>query len=1368
MASDDGIDFTPTNSTATADPEINFTPLKAQTPPQAGDGIDFQPIKPISTAPITQAPPNPAQAQDQAASTPLDPNAGPLNDPTQNAAQTPQGQAYLQGAMKGLAGINPSDPQLAQDHPIISHIGEGVGQLAGLATIGSGVSALVGPAAKAAVVANGMSLLPAIEGAAQVGTGAATFGIKEALDKLSKSLQGTPDTMQDVADVGKATLGGALYGGANTIAAPVARLTAQGLVGVGVAKLQGASNIDAAVNGVVNTMFGLSNMGNLDLQYKLQAVQTLHQNFATKLNELGVPMDNAVDIANKYTYGSAMDLTGIKDPQKAMETVLKDPNSNLDYFEKLDNNIKNFKQPVSPGLPGNQPVSTATPETPAQAAPETAPPEQTPAQVQSVMPKLPETVPGPNGPIATSSAVPPVIPNTQPLSQGQPNENTFPVQGQPNAGGSQVVPNASNTQPLDANTVQYVNEASQAAARPEVQATQTTVPNVGKLGSLIDQVHADGGHILDTQTNPQTGEINVTYQNPTAPDLSNESGQAQLPIEGITNMAKEVVATLNPRGLVPREALDSIMKMKGQQDKTEFELEAKLSNVEKAFDKMSQADSVAFIDNIKTGNPQATPALQAIADMMRKVEDQYWAEAKQFKPSLAYKDDHYRVLWKVIPGSAQAQAKGGFKGLYRKPLQGTRGFAKESTLADMSEGLAKGGVPYSYNPMTMWRNSIMDMQKFITANRMWAEMKKMGYVKFVKAGGQFPSDYVRLNDAIAKKYFPTDEGMVQAGEYFVEPNTARILNNYLGTDWLRNSAVGGSLLKLKNMSTALELSLSPFHASYVSIAAMANSMSVGLQKVLNQGIYGNPKAFLSGLSNIVLSPTAPINYAKAGTDMIKMVSDENFLNSRPGQDFIKAFPQAKQLLEDLFTGGGKLAIHQDYKINSLQAFKEGIKNKEPWAVTISALPAANEMIMKPLFEVYIPRLKIGAFLHEYSNEIVQRSADLQSGKITRAQLARQTWTSIENRFGEMNFDNLFWDRTFKTAMQMAFRSVTWKVGALSNIVGFGPEQIAQWKRDLEEGRGPTIHRNFSYLFGIGILLTLFSSLIMKTYLKQWPSSLKDLVAPRYDKDGNRIMLNTHAKDWIHIAHSPGKFLQSSMSGIIGRFFDVVKNKDFWDTDIANPDDPEWKKLIEQGSYLVGQPFSFSNYKRLSDLATPGALKGLNIAGITQPAPAYVSDSSALQMAKEIRASHFEVGGRTQEQSNKSLVSYKLAQQYDKDKDKSVLENAVYQGEITKEKMDSIIKDYGLDNMQKIITHGGGRGEHMDFDDMAKIMKDGKPTDEEAKEILPIMAKTLKNNKQPVQVKKDMQKTLNGFESKYGLPKTIINAGWEEEPSEPEE
>ena len=773
-------------------------------------------------------------------------------------------------------------------------------------------------------------------------------------------------------------------------------------------------------------------------------------------------------------------------------------------------------------------------------------------------------------------------------------------------------------------------------------------------------------------------------------------------------MAKEIIHVLSPKTFVDSKALDEIYKAKGGKDKLEFELEAGMKTFRDMFDKQSNEENTAFIDRIKTGQPQPTPELQGIADMMRQVEDAYYAEVQKLKPSATYLENHYRVLWKVVPGSPEAR---GFKGLFRRPLQGTKGFLKQHTLADMSEGLAKGGEPYSYNPMVMWQHSMMDMQSFITANKMFNAMKKMKMVQFVKFGESAPEGFTKINDSIARKYFPTDAGMVNAGEYYAEEGVGRVLNNYLSPDHVRNSAIGSTLLKFKNLTTSLELSLSTFHAMYESGAAMATKIGLGLQKIANKG------DLIDGMKDIATFPVAPGQFTSQGGRAIKYVADpREFIKTLEGQDFIKQFPDAEALVNDAFTGGMKFAIHQDYKTNSFRALQEGIKNKEPWAITMNALPGLNEAVMSPMFEYFIPRLKLGSFLNEMQNAVQVNQGRLDKGQITRPELARQVVDSIENRFGEMNFDNLFWDRSFKSAMQIVIRSVTWKVGALKNMAVAVPEQMAEIATAAKNGERPQLKSNFAYLLGVGTLISVASNIIQRSAINEDPKDFKDLIAPRYNADGDRIMLNTHLKDWIHMLHNPGQFATSSAAGYIGKFVDLMNNKDFYGTEIIHEDDAPAKKAWEATKFLFPTPFSLSQYQRVSELDAPDALKLSTVLGATQPAPGYVSKTAAENKASEIMASHQSVGARTKEAFDKTKLKNKLRLDYETNHDQSMIDQSVNSGDITRKDAHQIVKDASKSKIERMTTH-------MTADEVAHVIE--KANDDELKELMPIFEKKVR-------------------------------------------
>ena len=784
-------------------------------------------------------------------------------------------------------------------------------------------------------------------------------------------------------------------------------------------------------------------------------------------------------------------------------------------------------------------------------------------------------------------------------------------------------------------------------------------------------------------------------------NMSSESGSldvSKIPgAQRLADMTQEAVHLISPKTGVDPRALDKLFEMKGGRDKVEFELERQMKQFEDMFDRMPQDKQIDFVDRIKRGQEQETPELQAVADMMRKIEDAYFAEVQKIKPAASYLENHFRVLWKERPGKAgEAEAQRGFNGLYRRPLQGTKGFLKRHVFEDMSEGLALGYKPYSYNPMTMWRNAVMDMQKLITANRMFQSLKNMGMIQFVKFGGKAPEGFVKIDDAIGKVYFPLKEGMVNAGDYYIEEGAGRLLNNYLGKDAIRASAIGHTLLQFKNITTSIELSLSPFHAAYESGAAVATKFGLGTQKVFNSF------DLIGGLTDLVSAGTAPADYAVTGGRAIAYVTDpEAFIKTSAGESFLKEFPDAQAMIHDLFMGGGKLAMHQDYKLNTLKALKEGIKNREPWAIAMHAIPGANEVIMKPLFEVYIPRLKIGAFLKDYAQALRQSKGQLESGEITRTTLARNTWASIEQRFGEMNFDNLFWNRNLKTGLQILVRSITWKVGALKNLAYTFPEQMAEFGKAAQNRRMPQLKSNTGYLLGVAVLVAAASAIIQKLNINEWPKDLKDYMAPRFNKMGDRIMINTHLKDWVHIIHSPSGFLTSSLTGEWGRMIDVMKNKDFFGTEIRHPDDPLTKQAWDSMKYLFPTPFSISNFQRLSQLDAPLGIKATNVLGITQPTPKYISNSPAQNLASEIMREKLPVGARTQKQADASQARYKLMDQYRRTGDDTAIQQAVEEGTITRKQAHEIIKESGMSDLARTI-HG------FSFDDAVKVYEKASP------------------------------------------------------------
>lgn len=846
------------------------------------------------------------------------------------------------------------------------------------------------------------------------------------------------------------------------------------------------------------------------------------------------------------------------------------------------------------------------------------------------------------------------------------------------------------------------------------------------------QYLVDQGKIIEKPPT-YTTETGQTLQAVAIPGLKEFVEQDLSPatksfLSGAKETAKGILHFLAPRVGVKREPLDLIMKMKGERDMAEYRFELATKDMEKMFSKLTVGEQVLFIDNMKRGNPQASPVLQQIADYLRQVDTATWTEANKLNPSLSWLDNHFRVLWKIIPGRAGEEGKGvGF----RRPLEGSKGFFKQHTLDDMSEGIALGGIPRTYNPVTMFKMAFGDMQKYITVRRMWQGLKDIDAVKFVRFGSKRPDGFVRLDDKIAQIYVSTEnygkwepatqtmtqlenvirdvvtetrrqvggtptsaqtqkaadkameallargwsrgeadqilnavkkspvteaidrtvereiqkiiklektnpsfvpaKGVVKTGEYFVEEGAGRLLNRYLSRDYVREAAAGRAALGLKNVTTAAELSFSAFHFVFETLETAASGFALGMRKISEGVLHGNLMGIISGAKDILTAPITPLSTARLGGSAIKYVADpQAFLAESRGQNFINKFPNAGDLIADLFTGGGKLAMHQDYKINTIQTFRQALKQNNYIGAAIRGIPAFSELIMKPLFETYIPRLKIGMFLKEYSNALVERTGEINRGTLTKPELARRTWDFVEDRLGEMNFDNLFWDRTFKSSMQVLVRSITWKLG---NIRGFGKafvEQGLEFKDAFKEGRLPSLAPEMAWAWGVVTLHLALGTMIQMMATGEKPKELRDMVYPRINDDGDRLSIPTYLRDAFHLGHKPLGWAASSMSGFISRFTEVIKNKDFYGTEVYSPEESYTKNAVDALIHIAPLPFSVSSAAKMKSKGETPMKQGAGFLGFTK-APYYIEQSKAQQLAYDLMGEYLPEKPRTKQE-----------------------------------------------------------------------------------------------------------------------------------------
>lgn len=709
---------------------------------------------------------------------------------------------------------------------------------------------------------------------------------------------------------------------------------------------------------------------------------------------------------------------------------------------------------------------------------------------------------------------------------------------------------------------------------------------------------------------------------------------------GSYQTGKQVVTDLThflaPRMGASEDALKTMYAFKGDIAKAGWETSKLLEVYQKHVDALPRDAQIDFIDRMKTGQPQLTPELDDLAKTIKSVDQADYDAIKKYRPNLPFLENHFRLLYDTLPGVTDE----GFKGfIAKRPLQGSKGMLNQHVYDTLSDAIASGGKPITTNPIDMFLMGHVDAQRFVHAQSMWETAKDLGLRSFVKLGDKAPDGMVKLDDSIARVYFPAEsgEGMVNPGEHYVTEDYGRLLNNYLSKDYIRQNALGKTIVDAKNIATGWEL-FGPFHGVAMSIAGASGNLALGIERAFNLGVRNlDPRELGKGLSDIAKSPIGArlsymdgknlqefgdaINRYKSGDG--KALTD--FSNSNSGQKFLQHYPDAEGLLGDAFMGGLNMKMDADVRSNIVKSMMENFRNNEYLQGTAKVPFAALNKSMSWLFDVGIPRMKLGMFMKDMSLQLKDKADDILAGNTTREKIARQTVDRIENTFGEMNFDNLFWNRTFKTSMQMLYRSVTWRLGTLRLLKDAVKNQAGNIYEGAVNKQIPRLDPNFGYLAAETLVVGGLSAVIMKSLAGKNPQNLTDLLHPQTgDKDsrGKPVRINVPAymsRDIPQILSEPSgifKYATGGNSALIQRAIESWNNKDFSGSWVANPNDPAYKQFGAKIAHLLPSLMVMNTMDRLDAEGASKDRKLLAMAGFS-PAPKSL-DLSAAELQAQTR------------------------------------------------------------------------------------------------------------------------------------------------------
>lgn len=658
------------------------------------------------------------------------------------------------------------------------------------------------------------------------------------------------------------------------------------------------------------------------------------------------------------------------------------------------------------------------------------------------------------------------------------------------------------------------------------------------------------------------------------------------------------------------------------QDSFEFGMK----NAERMFSSLGKGANLDFMQRMDIGAQQRTPELQAVDKALKDMFDLKVTEIQGLGRGALeqVRENYFPHIWKKDEKAMKAF-------MSRRPFKGSESFTKKRIYDDVRAGLDAGLVPVSNNPIELAMLKLMEMDKYIVANKTINQLKSSGEIKFFRADKRPPKgeDWTVINDKFSTVWRPIKDdtgaiiGRAIAGHYYAKDATAQILNNYLSGNLYSDPGVGkifSAYMGVANHLNQFQLGFfSAFHAGFTSFETVISQGALGI-KQLSEG------RFSDAAKSLAKAPVAWINNPKYGNRIMKEWLE-------PGSQG----NEIAQIVDALVASGGRLHSLKGEKFLTtdtkkvLEGWAEGtVKGKLKAAAYTPA--AIVEQSARPILEMLVPRQKFGVF-GELMHDWIQQNPGASHEETRLA--ARQFWNRTDSRLGQVVYERLFANNIAKNIVQGLVRAPGWTGGTIIEVGG-GVGDSVKLLGNLLEGKGGKVTDRMAYTLSLLVTTAAINTALTYAFTgeKPTPEDMWSFRTGRKDEYGKdeRFVLPTYAKDIYAYLHEPGTTLLHKTHPLIPLTADLIKNKDsYTNFQIRDEDANLIMQLAQSGGHAIKQftPFWLRGAQRARETgksvgATVAPLVGIN------PATALMTDTKAWNLIKKYAAGDRGIGGVSKE------------------------------------------------------------------------------------------------------------------------------------------
>lgn len=652
------------------------------------------------------------------------------------------------------------------------------------------------------------------------------------------------------------------------------------------------------------------------------------------------------------------------------------------------------------------------------------------------------------------------------------------------------------------------------------------------------------------------------------------------------------------------------------------------------FNKMPDAERIDYMRAIETGSALPAdlvtkyPWLPDAARAQRNALDLAYRMEQQMGSRSAFVEDYFPHIWKKPKAARDLMDQGNIA----QSMGGTW-FQKSRYYDLIDHGLANGLELKNTNPQELVTSRLLSGVDMMEKVRLLHELERNGVAvpqvvapyEITNPGRNNPNPWSPVNGP-------------DGSRWLIAPDAQSLWKNAVDAKglWADEGLIGKGFrgwMKYKNFSVPIKLGLSLFHPVHVFHINVANNMSRALHDTFGSGQQGVlrratalPEAAFQSVADAFMA--LPIGTPFKGKTMRDAWLTEPSKQTPAQQAMVKMMNEA----------GVSGQLSEQLKIAAKRNLSDAWNNSEYHKALPNLGRRMMEVLSAPIFEHWIPNLKMAAVARE-AESLFRRRPDLVDDPVQRRVAMRALGKEVENRFGEMFYGGLFWNRTFKDSLIGSFLSLGWNLGFVREFGGGALEPLGRRLMDPPSPTRKTIrdtaHKTTNAVVYMMSAMAV-NAMINKSMTGDNPQGM-DYIFPRIgglNPDGSpRRITNPFYTREVPMAGKNIEERQSVVGGLAQMLYhkmmfapvvEMGSNRDYFGYQIYDPNAPGYKQMwqffkhyaednmmpmsvsgAKRSLQLSGKPIPKSGPEFLQSLKDPDVIGPLMGFG---PAPSYASKS----------------------------------------------------------------------------------------------------------------------------------------------------------------